>query len=551
MMFRNKLRHVALAMIVPFLFAACVGDRNSNIASKVRSKEVQLSYYEMIRSDLAGLAGSGANPPPGPGANYSPKEFNRENYAHLEENGFKNTMQSPLSTFSVDVDTASYSNVRRMLNENRFPEAGAVRTEELINYFDYDYPLPQGNAPVALVHELSDCPWAEGHQLLRIGLKARPMDMEQSPQSNLVFLVDVSGSMRNDLDLVKSSLKMLAGQLRAEDRVAIVVYAGAAGTVLEPTPGNDTKTIKKALDRLQAGGSTAGSKGIELAYELAEQNLIQGGNNRIVLATDGDFNVGLTSEAALVQLIEKKREKGIYLSVLGFGTGNYNDVTAESLADHGNGNYSYIDNLLEAKRALVQKAAGTLLTVAKDVKLQIEFNPTKVKSYRLIGYENRQLDTEDFADDKKDAGDMGAGHTVTALYEIIPTDSKTKHNGKLRYQQTAPSSVALQSNELALIKYRYKDPEDETSKMLSQAVVAAPLTFGQSSLDQRFSAAVAAWGMLLKNSDYKGNASFDWVMAAAGNARGKDPQGDRAEFMRLVEHSQLLSEEQTQADKEP
>lgn len=538
--------HLGLLFLFLFFFTAC--------AKCLKYEEISLSEvnscFQHVSAEDSGALPSGVNLPPGPGANYLPSGFNRENYAHIEESGFKQTAQSPLSTFSVDVDTASYSNVRRMLNENTFPRTGAVRTEELINYFDYDYPLPQGDAPVALVHELSDCPWAEGHQLLRIGLKAKPVDMSQSPQSNMVFLVDVSGSMRDDLDLVKDSLKMLAGQLRAEDRVAVVVYAGAAGTVLEPTAGNDTKTIEEALDRLQAGGSTAGSEGIELAYKLAEQSFIKGGNNRVILATDGDFNVGLTSEAALVKLIEKKREKGIFLTVLGFGSGNYDDAKSESLADHGNGNYSYIDNLLEAKKVLVREAGGTLVTVAKDVKLQIEFNPTKVKSYRLIGYENRLLNAEDFADDKKDAGDMGAGHTVTALYEIVATDSKTENSGNLRYQQTAPSSVALNSNELGLIKYRYKDPESETSKLLSQTVSTTPLQFEQASLNQRFSAAVAAWGMLLRDSAHKGTANFDWVMATAGEAKGKDPRGDRAEFIRLVELSEILAAKQPSTAKE-
>lgn len=539
MYFRNYLRHLALVLILSFFLCACANDRMINLKSKAVSMDdaqahLSSRYLSVVSMDR-GVVGSRVNVPA--------SAFSRENYTHREENGFKETLQSPLSTFSVDVDTASYSNVRRMLKQNKFPQAGAVRTEELINYFDYDYPFPQGDAPVSLVHELSGCPWAEGHQLLHIGLKAKPVDMRQAPQSNLVFLIDVSGSMRDDLDLVKTSLRMLTGQLRTEDRVAIVVYAGAAGTVLKPTQGNDTKTIEDALDRLQAGGSTAGSKGIELAYQMAEQNFIKEGNNRVILATDGDFNVGVTSEAALVRLIEKKRDKGIFLTVLGFGSGNYDDAKSESLADHGNGNYSYIDNLLEAKKVLVQEAGGTLVTVAKDVKLQVEFNPTKVKSYRLIGYENRLLNTEDFADDKKDAGDMGAGHTVTALYEIIPTDSEAEVNGKLRYQQTTPSSVALHSNELALIKYRYKEPKDESSKLLSQAVAAKSLTFEKSSLNHQFSATVAAWGMLLRKSDYKGNISFAWIKKTAGKTKGKDLLGDRGEFIRLVELSEILTGE--------
>jgi Ca-activated chloride channel homolog len=474
--------------------------------------------------------------------NFIQRDFQREAYSYTEENGFKETTKSPLSTFSVDVDTASYSNIRRQLQDNVLPEIGSVRIEELVNYFDYDYPHPNGDTPVTLSHELTDCPWNDNNQLLHIGLQAKQIDMAKAPQSNLVFLIDVSGSMHEDLELVKASLKMLTGQLRAEDRVAIVVYAGAAGTVLESTPGNDHKSISEALDHLYAGGSTAGSEGIQRAYQLAEKNFIKNGNNRIILATDGDFNVGLTSQDALVRLIQEKREKGIFLTVLGFGRGNYNDVTSESLADHGNGNYAYIDSLLEAKKVLVKEAGGTLMTVAKDVKLQVEFNPVKVKSYRLIGYENRMLNSEDFADDKKDAGDMGAGHTVTALYEIIPASPHSSKESDLRYQQTNPSEAAVNSGELGLIKYRYKEPQGTISKLLSVTVPAVPVPFVQSSNNQRFSAAVAAWGMILRDSNFKGRATLDWIIKTARTAKGEDLHGDRAEFIRQVELTELLTD---------
>ena len=464
--------------------------------------------------------------------------FNTEKYKHIAENGYKDPQVSPLSTFSIDVDTASYSNVRRMLRENQLPQPGAVRIEELINYFDYDYPQPAGNDPVAIDHELTVCPWNTDHLLLHIGLQAKEIDMKDAPQSNLVFLIDVSGSMYGDLPLVKAALKLLAQQMNKTDHISIVVYAGAAGVILPPTPGSDLQTIFNALDSLESGGATAGSEGIELAYELAEKNLIQGGNNRIILATDGDFNVGLTSEDALVRLIEEKRDKGIYLTVLGFGMLNYDDVTAEALADHGNGNYAYIDSLLEAKKVLVNQIGGTLLTVAKDVKVQVEFNPLQVKEYRLLGYENRLMAAEDFANDQKDAGEMGAGHTVTALYEIIPADGSVAAS-TLRYQQTTPSAAA-ESGELALVKYRYKKPDEETSRLLSLTVPAQTTRFSTSSDNQRFAAAVASWGMMLRHSKYTGNTDWEWIIETARSAKGDDSSGDRAEFIKLVELSSML-----------
>lgn len=535
MPFAKKLSYTILSLALLIILSSCAHKKIGESLTPPRSKpSTPVMLYSMAPPPVIAKRMTKTK--------FIQRDFNRETYSYIEENRFKETTKSPLSTFSVDIDTASYSNIRRMLQDNVLPEIGAVRIEELINYFDYDYPLPSGEIPVTLSHELTDCPWDNNNQLLHIGLQAKQIDMAKAPQSNLVFLIDVSGSMHRDLELVKASLKMLTSQLRSEDRVSIVVYAGAAGTVLEPTSGNDRKTITEALDRLYAGGSTAGSEGILRAYQLAEQNFIKNGNNRIILATDGDFNVGLTSEDALVRLIKQKRDHGIFLTVLGFGYGNYNDVTAEGLADHGNGNYAYIDSLLEAKKVLVKEAGGTLMTVAKDVKLQVEFNPVKVKSYRLIGYENRMLNSEDFADDKKDAGDMGAGHTVTALYEIIPADPSDIQSEQLRYQQTTPSSDAISSGELALIKYRYKEPQGTASKLLSATVPAAPVQFVQSTDNQRFSTAVAAWGMILRDSSFKGNATLDWVIKTAQNARSEDPQGDRAEFIRLVELTQLLAD---------
>ena len=468
-------------------------------------------------------------------------QINTENYKYIKENGFKSALTSPLSTFSIDVDTASYSNVRRMLRHDQFPQPGAVRIEELINYFNYDYPSPDGDNPVAFYQELTYCPWNPSHQLLHLGLQAKTIDVSNAVQSNLVFLLDVSGSMSADLKLVKNSLKLLVAQMDKKDKISIVVYAGAAGVILEPTSAKNRQVIESALDKLEAGGSTAGGEGIELAYQLAERHLINGGNNRIILATDGDFNVGQTSEDALVRLIEKKRDAGISLTILGFGMLNYDDVTAEALADHGNGNYSYIDNILEAKKVLVDQIGGTMFTVAKDVKLQVEFNPSKVKSYRLIGYENRLLANEDFANDQKDSGDMGAGHTVTALYEIIPTDTADGNEGELRYQKPTTTPEATTTNELALVNYRYKKTGTESSELLSTTIIASPISFNNASENQRFASSVAAWGMQLRGSEHKGSITWDWIINTARQAKGLDSNETRAEFVRLVERSKLLS----------
>jgi len=402
--------------------------------------------------------------------------YNTEQYDLIVETGFQSVTDHPLSTFSIDVDTAGYANVRRFLTRNQMPPKDAVRIEELINYFSYDYPEPQDETPFAVITELAACPWNKEHQLVHIGLKGRRIDTENMPASNLVFLLDVSGSMNSPdkLPLLKKGFKLLTEQLREKDRVAIAVYAGAAGLVLPSTPGNEKHTILKAIDNLQAGGSTAGAQGIKLAYRVALENFIENGNNRVILATDGDFNVGVSSDGELVRLIESKRKENIFLTVLGFGTGNLKDAKMEKLADKGNGNYAYIDNLLEAKKVLVKEMGGTLHTIAKDVKLQIEFNPAHVKAYRLIGYENRRLNKEDFNNDKKDAGELGAGHTVTALYELIPADSDEVPAtvDPLKYQDSKIKPAALESEELMTVKLRYKKPDENKSRLITHTVTS-------------------------------------------------------------------------------
>jgi len=482
-------------------------------------------------------------PPPPPGDNLPPN-FNTEDYDRIYENPFLEVTKNPLSTFSIDVDAASYSNMRRFINNSQLPPADAVRIEELINYFNYDYPQPTGKHPFSFTSEISTCPWQKEHKLLHIGLQGKKINLEKMPPSNLVFLLDVSGSMNapNKLPLLKSSFRLLVKQLRKEDRVSIVVYAGAAGLVLPPKSGDDKETILKAIENLQAGGSTAGGQGIKLAYETAKENLIKNGNNRIILASDGDFNVGVSSNAELVRLIESKRDQGIFLTILGFGMGNYKDSKMEQLADKGNGNYAYIDNILEAKKVLVSEMGGTLLTIAKDVKIQIEFNPTKVKAYRLIGYENRRLRAEDFNDDKKDAGELGAGHSVTALYELIPTGTAANLSevDKLKYQESKVKTSAKKSAELATIKFRYKPPKESVSKLIEVPIKDKALELKETSNNFRFSAAVAGFGMLLRNSKHKGDFTFDKVKELAKKSTGADEAGYRHEFIRLVEKSALL-----------
>tara|TARA_R110000796_G_scaffold252645_2_gene390252 strand:+ start:124753 stop:126639 length:1887 start_codon:yes stop_codon:yes gene_type:complete len=473
-----------------------------------------------------------------------PQELSQEDYAEIKENGFNTPWKNPFSTFSIDVDAASYSNVRRFINDGKMPPKDAVKIEEMINYFNYDYEGPKGKHPFAVEHEVSDAPWNIQHKLVHIGIQGEKIEVDKLPPANLVFLVDVSGSMGadNKLPLLKKSLKLLVNQMRDEDHVAIVVYAGAAGEVLPSTSGKEKNKIIEALDKLNAGGSTAGGAGIELAYKIAKQNFLKEGNNRVILATDGDFNVGASSNKAMEDLIEEKRNEGVFLTVLGYGMGNYKDSKMELLADKGNGNHAYIDNILEAKKVLVNEFGGTLFTIAKDVKIQVEFNPATVQAYRLIGYENRKLNDEDFNNDKKDAGELGAGHTVTALYEVIPVgvNSQFKPLDDLKYQNTEVKKTTWNTTDLMTVKLRYKKPDGDTSILLQQVIKNESVKLSNSSENFRWSAAVAGFGMMLRNSEYKNDLTFNAVIELAKGAKGLDQEGYRAEFIRLVEMAELL-----------
>jgi Ca-activated chloride channel homolog len=464
-----------------------------------------------------------------------------EKYSHKAENDYKNPKKEPLSTFSIDVDKAAYANVRRYLNDNTMPPKDAVRIEEMINYFDYKLPQPTTEHAVAVQSEVGICPWNKTHYLMKVDVQAVKKQYSEAPANNFVFLIDVSGSMSSPdkLGLLKDAFKVLVTNLRAKDYVSIVTYAGNAGLVLDATSGSEKETILDALNRLESGGSTAGGQGIELAYKVAEENFDKQGNNRVILATDGDFNVGVSSTEDLENLIVSKRENDIFLSVLGFGTGNINDEGMETLADKGNGNYFYIDNLKEANKVFDKELTGTILTVAKDVKFQIEFNPLAVESYRLVGYENRLLNDEDFNDDKKDAGEIGAGNSVTALYEIIPkgvlmTDSEDKRKDALRYQTT---EMVAQNNvkELAFVKMRYKKPLRFKSSLLSQSIDNQILNLEKTSDNFRFAAAVAAFGQVIKESAYKGDFDYRKIIDLAESAKGSDTEGYRQEFINLVE----------------
>jgi Ca-activated chloride channel homolog len=463
-------------------------------------------------------------------------QWNTEAYNSISENIFQEALKNPLSTFSIDVDAASYSNMRRFINNGQRPPKDAVRIEELVNYFDYTYQQPKGEDPFNIYTEIAAAPWNAKHKVVHIGLQGKVIPTDNLPASNLVFLIDVSGSMDepNKLPLLVASFKLLVNQLREQDRVAIVVYAGAAGMVLPSTSGANKKKIIEALDDLQAGGSTAGGAGINLAYAIAKENFRVNGNNRVILATDGDFNIGESSDAAMERLIEEKRKDGIFLTVLGYGMGNYKDSKMETLADKGNGNYAYIDNILEAQKVLVNEFGGTLFTIAKDVKLQIEFNPAKVKAYRLIGYENRMLKSEDFNNDKKDAGELGSGHTVTALYEIIPVgvESEFYKIDELKYQSNKVEKSAERSDELMTVKFRYKKPDEDVSKLIVHTLLDKETD--KTSENFRWSASVAAFGMLLRESEFIKDYSFEDVLIMAQGARGEDKEGYRAEFINMV-----------------
>ena len=484
----------------------------------------------------------------------------REGYAPLDEVGFKTTLDAPLSTFSIDVDRASYANARRFLTDGRLPPADAVRVEEFVNAFDYGLDGPTDGRPFAVHTEVTAAPWAPGHHLVRIGLQGRRIETAQLPPANLVFLLDVSGSMNapDKLPLLQRAFRLLVREMRPQDRVAIVVYAGASGLVLPPTTGRDKPAILDAIDRLQAGGSTAGAEGLRLAYDTARQHFDPDATNRVILATDGDFNVGVSSDAEMQRLVERERQSGVFLSVLGFGTGNLQDSKMETLADHGNGNYSYIDSIREAQRVFVREFGGTLFAIAKDVKVQVEFNPARVAGYRLVGYENRMLANEDFNDDAKDAGELGAGHTVTALYEVVPVGVEVPRADvdSLRYQTPPALSAAADSGEWLTVALRYKPATgagtfSDESVRLAVAVGGEPVALAAASEPTRWAVAVAEAALLLRESDYVPGASFDHALALAASARGGDPHGDRAEFVRLVETARDLARSERQRRDRP
>jgi Ca-activated chloride channel homolog len=469
-----------------------------------------------------------------------------ESYKSVAENQFFAANSQPLSTFSIDVDTASYSNIRRYINGGQLPPRDAIRIEEMVNYFPYDYPQPTGDKPFSINTEVANAPWNPQHKLVQIGLQGKKISVEKLPANNLVFLIDVSGSMNdpNKLPLLKSSLKLLVNELRPTDRVSMVVYAGEAGLVLPSTSGKEKSKIIAALDRLDAGGSTAGGEGIVQAYQVARKNFLKDGNNRVILASDGDFNVGVSSDEELVKLIEKERKSGVFLSVLGFGMGNLKDSKMEQLANKGNGNYAYIDSMSEAKKVLVKEMGGTLFTIAKDVKIQVEFNPKQVQGYRLIGYENRVLANSDFNDDKKDAGELGAGHAVTALYEVIPVGVKTDLTFAKPTAAPDPADkdtkIAADSQELLQVRLRYKAPKSDTSQLITSSVTDPNASIAKASTNLKFASAVAAYGMNISNSKYKGSTNFNTIIELATQSKGSDLDGYRAEFIRLVEKSKKI-----------
>ncbi len=515
----------------------------SRVASAEALRSDKVSRIQTFTSNWGTGSGSGSLATP----MRSRGEFNTEAYDAVEENRFLEAKTTPLSTFSIDVDTASYANVRRFLNDGQLPPKGAVRIEEMLNYFSYSYPQPDDGRPFSVNVETARAPWNSSLELVRIGIQGRKLDPAKRPAANLVFLIDVSGSMQpeNKLPLLKRSLAELAKNLGENDRVSIAVYAGAAGLVLPPTPGSDTATILSALERLGTGGSTNGAEGIRLAYQTARNQFLPEGTNRVILCTDGDFNVGTTSQSSLVELIEKERASGIFLSVLGFGSGNLKDSTMEKLADKGNGNYAYIDSFAEGRKVLVDEMGGTLFTIAKDVKIQVEFNPARVAAYRLIGYENRLLAKEDFNDDRKDAGEIGAGHSVTALYEIVPAGSPVPGAPSvdpLKYQSTT-REAASSSEDLLTLKLRYKDPTGDTSKLIETPLRENEVRpFPEASADFQFAAAVAAFGMKLRQTPGSETVTWKDLLSTARRNLGEDPGSHRAEFLTLIEKASRLPE---------
>jgi len=534
-------------IIEPQVIAAREGEVEQKLRQSGRSKGAMkmAARTEMAKSFGTGVMLNTIRRPSEP--------IDRENYAPIDSNQVIRVAQTPVSTFSIDVDTGAYSNVRRMLNEGRMPLKDAVRVEELINYFSYNYPVPKNNKiPFQVTTEVGPAPWNKNTHLLHIGIKGFDATQKTLPPSNLVFLVDVSGSMQSPdkLGLLKSSLKLLTKQLRKQDNISLAVYAGASGVVLESANGNEKSKIIRALESLTAGGSTNGAAGIRLAYQLAEQSFIKDGINRVLIATDGDFNVGTVSFAALKDLIEEKRKSGISLTTLGFGSGNYNDQLMEQLADAGNGNYAYIDTLNEAQKVLVDEISSTLNTIAKDVKIQIEFNPAVISEYRLIGYENRLLNREDFNNDKVDAGEIGAGHTVTALYEIAFANSKGERMQSLRYNKEADDNAA-HGDEIALLRLRYKKPDSDTSKLIESLIKTDDVEHALKNTSKRFrfSAAVAGFGQLLRGGQYTESFAYDEVLELARDTRGKDPFGYRGEFIQIVNLAKSLSDNNIQATR--
>ncbi len=544
---------IAFLLIFSILLNACsTTSRQTSNSNSAVTQDVSRNQTETVQSNatMSNMAAAGAPLSPSEmksrQASDEDQKTSAERYAEINENPFLEASRAPLSTFSIDVDTASYANVRRFLNDGQMPPKDAVRTEELINYFEYDYPQPVGNVPFSVTTEAAACPWNQNHRIVSIGLQGKKVSLDNVPPSNLVFLVDVSGSMNesNKLPLLKQGLKLLVNQLSAKDRVAIVVYAGNSGLALPSTSAGNKQEILSSLNQLEAGGSTNGGQGIQLAYKIAQDNFIKGGNNRVILATDGDFNVGLTGDNELVKMIESKRLSGVFLSVLGFGTGNTNDSMMEKLADKGNGNYAYIDTIEEARKALGSQAAGTLYTIAKDVKIQVEFNPAQVAGYRLIGYENRLLADRDFNDDKKDAGEIGAGTSVTALYEVVPIGQKVENPGvdALKYSDKVESS-STGSNELLTVKLRYKDPNETESKLMSIGLIDKQTAFESASDNLQFATAVAGFGLLLRDSRYKGAASYNKILNMVERASGNDLKGYRAELASLIGKAKKLERE--------
>ena len=551
MTYRNILVFMALMAGTVLYFSGCSGRSSSAIIGQATPSKEAAEYEkrDMIASRsmkakrMEGIAGA-----PYVVADDSAIVHNTEEYDNIKENEFKSVSRDPLSTFSIDVDTASYSNVRRFITYSQLPPKDSVRIEEMINYFSYDYPQPKGEHPFSITTEISGCPWNAENRLIHIGLQGKSLDYDNLKPSNLVFLIDSSGSMSdvNKLPLLRKSLKMLLKEMGKRDRIAIVAYAGSAGLVLPSTPATQSDKILDALDSLNAGGSTAGGAGVLLAYKVAKENLIKDGNNRVILCTDGDFNVGTSSTGDLVRLIEEKRKDDIYLTICGFGMGNYKDGRMEQISNAGNGNYFYIDSIREANKVFVKEMRANMFTIAKDVKIQVEFNPVLVKAYRLVGYENRMMAKEDFNDDKKDAGELGAGHTVTALYEIVPAGAKggARTTDPLKYQYNVVKPDAAKTSEIMTVKLRYKPIKEDKSKLIVIPVKDTGLAIGKTSDNFRFSAAVAGYGMILRDSQFKKDLSLKDVLKMAKGSVGKDEEGYRKEFISMVETTGLLLENQ-------